>query len=159
MQASTKKILREICLIFFAVYVIVLAYFLFFSDGYGRTTMYEDFRYNLIPFQEIKRFYIYSANVGIVASITNIAGNVVAFMPFGALIRWVRDKKTGPFVAIGYTFLFSLAIELVQLVTRVGVFDVDDLILNTLGGLIGYLCYFILALFDRRIHDEKQAKQ
>ena len=36
-----------------------------------------------------------------------------------------------------YCFLFSLGIELLQLATRVGVFDVDDLLLNTLGGLLG----------------------
>lgn len=158
MQASSKIVLRKICLVLFAVYVMILAYFLFFSDGYGRTTVYDEFRYNLIPFQEIKRFYIYSAKVGIVASITNIAGNVVAFMPFGALIRWVRNKKTSLWIACGYTFLFSLAIELVQLVTRVGVFDVDDLILNTLGGLAGYAGYMILAYIDRRIRDERQKK-
>lgn len=158
MQASSRIVLRKICLVLFALYVIVLAYFLFFSDGYGRTVVHEEYRYNLIPFQEIKRFYIYSGRVGIVASITNIAGNVVAFMPFGALIRWVRNKRTSAFAALGYTFLFSLAIELVQLVTRVGVFDVDDLILNTLGGLMGYLCYYVLACIDRRYRNERQKK-
>ncbi len=158
MKDSSKAILRRVCLVLFAVYVITLAYFLFFSDGYGRTTMYETFRYNLEPFKEIKRFYIYSARVGLIASVTNIAGNVVAFMPFGALIRWVRNKKTSVFVAVGYTFLFSLCIELVQLVTRVGVFDVDDLILNTAGGLIGYIGYYILASIDRRYRDERKEK-
>lgn len=158
MRASSKFILRRICLVLFTAYVIVLAYFLFFSDGYGRTVTYEEYRYNLIPFQEIKRFYIYSGRVGIIASITNIAGNIVAFMPFGALIRWVRNKRTNAFLATGYTFLFSLAIELVQLVTRVGVFDVDDLILNTLGGLLGYICYYVLACIDRRLRNERKKK-
>lgn len=158
MQASSKVLLRKICLVLFAIYVIVLAYFLFFSDGYGRTVIHEEYRYNLQPFQEIKRFYIYSTRVGIIASITNIAGNVVAFMPFGALIRWVRNKKTSALAAIAYTFFFSLSIELVQLVTKVGVFDVDDLILNTLGGLLGYICYYILACIDRRHRDEGKEK-
>lgn len=158
MKASSKVVLRKICLVLFAIYVMILAYFLFFSDGYGRTVTYEEYRYNLVPFQEIKRFYIYSARVGIVASITNIAGNIVAFMPFGALLRWVRNQKTSAFAALGYTFLFSLAIELVQLVTRVGVFDVDDLILNTLGGLLGYICYYVLACIDRRRRNERKEK-
>ncbi|MDE5966671.1 MAG: VanZ family protein [Lachnospiraceae bacterium] len=157
MQASSKIVLRKICLALFAGYVLVLAYFLFFSDGYGRTTVYEEYRYNLIPFQEIKRFYIYSANVGMIATITNIGGNILAFMPFGALIRWVRNKKTSIVVATGYTFLFSLAIELVQLVTRVGVFDVDDLILNTLGGVFGFLVYMALAVLDKRVHNKLHA--
>jgi glycopeptide antibiotics resistance protein len=36
---------------------------------------------------------------------------------------------------------FSFAVEVVQLVLKLGCFDVDDLILNTVGGLIGYLIY------------------
>ena len=38
----------------------------------------------------------------------------------------------------------SLFIESVQLLTRVGSFDVDDLILNTLGGILGYVLFYIL---------------
>ena len=40
-----------------------------------------------------------------------------------------------------YTFGLSLAIELIQLVSKVGSFDVDDLMLNTLGGVLGYLTF------------------
>ena len=71
-------------------------------------------------------------------------------MPFGALIRWVVDRKMHWYQAVGYTFLFSLCVELLQLVAKVGVFDVDDLILNTLGGLAGFWCYYILLLMNRR---------
>lgn len=150
MDTSKKKILRKICMVLFFIYVIVLAYFVFFSDGYGRTVIHDEYRYNLHLFSEIKRFYVYSTNVGIVASVTNLAGNIVAFMPFGALIRWVRNKKTSLLCATVHTLLFSLTIEFVQLVTKVGVFDVDDLVLNTIGGILGYACYFILATINRR---------
>ena len=50
-------------------------------------------------------------------------------------------KKTGFIRILIYTFLFTLCIESLQLVTRVGVFDVDDLLMNTLGGLAGWVCY------------------
>ena len=128
---DSRKKFRILCLILFVIYVLAIIYFLLLSDIYGRTEGYLDYRYNLIPFLEIKRF-IHSAISG--GSIhfrdvcINLIGNVVAFVPFGALVRWARNKKTGAFVAILYTFLFSLCIELVQLVTKVGVFDVDDLI-------------------------------
>ena len=42
-----------------------------------------------------------------------------------------------------YTFGLSLAIELIQLVSKVGSFDVDDLMLNTLGGVLGYLTFVL----------------
>ena len=158
---DSRKKFRILCLILFVIYVLAIIYFLLLSDIYGRTEGYLDYRYNLIPFLEIKRF-IHSAISG--GSIhfrdvcINLIGNVVAFVPFGALVRWVRNKKTGAFVAILYTFLFSLCIELVQLVTKVGVFDVDDLILNTLGGLLGFWIYYILLLINRRSEQNAERK-
>ena len=53
------------------------------------------------------------------------------------------------------SFDLSLAIEIIQLLTRVGSFDVDDLILNTLGGVIGYiLCAIVWR--ERRKHPRSQ---
>ena len=120
----------------------LLVYFLLLSDGFGRMDGYSQYRYNLIPFREIVRFIKYWEYIDFFSVVVNLLGNVVAFMPFGALIRW--------FQAVGYTFLFSLCVELLQLVAKVGVFDVDDLILNTLGGLLGFIVYYLLLLINRR---------
>lgn len=150
---ESRKRFRTICLIFFTIYVLGIVYFLLLSDIYGRIEGYTDYRYNLIPFLEIRRFLHSAFNGGSIDYIDvfiNLVGNVVAFIPFGALIRWVRNCKTGFFIAVLYTFLFSLAIELIQFFTKVGVFDVDDLILNTCGGAIGYICYRILRFLDRK---------
>lgn len=150
---ESRKRFRTICLIFFAIYVLGIVYFLLLSDIYGRIEGYTDYRYNLIPFLEIRRFLRSAFNAGSIDYFDvfiNLVGNVVAFIPFGALIRWVRNCKTGFFIAVLYTFLFSLAIELIQFFTKVGVFDVDDLILNTCGGAIGYICYRILRFLDRK---------
>lgn len=137
-----KNYMRPLCVTLFMIYVCVLTYFVFLSDGFSRVQGYSTYRYNLTPFLEIKRFL--ASNLSFKYIFINVAGNVAAFMPFGALLRWVRNKKTGWFIATFYTFIFSLVIESVQLVTKVGVFDVDDLMLNTLGGLLGYICYAIL---------------
>lgn len=150
---SKRERFRILCLILFILYVIAIVYFLLLSDIYGRTEGYLNYRYNLIPFLEIKRFIYSAVNGGSIHAgdvFVNLVGNIVAFIPFGALLRWVRNKKTGAGIAVLYTFLFSFIIESIQLVTKVGVFDVDDLILNTIGGAIGYLCYRILRAIDRR---------
>ncbi len=47
------------------------------------------------------------------------------------------------------SFEMSLLVELIQLVTRVGSCDVDDMILNTLGGMIGCLCFKILFFWHK----------
>ena len=128
----------------------LLVYFLLLSDGFGRMDGYSQYRYNLIPFREIVRFIKYWEYIDFFSVVVNLLGNVVAFMPFGALIRWVIDRKIRWFQAVGYTFLFSLCVELLKLVAKVGVFDVDDLILNTLGGLLGFIVYYLLLLINRR---------
>lgn len=151
-----RKIIRMISRICFIVYMIVLVYFLLLSDGFGRSEGYSHYRYNLVPFQEIVRFIKYRAYINFSSVVINLLGNVVAFMPFGALIRWVVDRKMRWFQATGYTFLFSLCVELLQLVAKVGVFDVDDLILNTLGGLIGFWIYYLLLLINRRSEQDER---
>lgn len=145
-----RRMIRAISRVCFVVYMACLVYFLLLSDGFGRIEGYSGYRYNVVPFQEIMRFIRYRDYIDFMSVVINLLGNVVAFMPFGALIRWVVDRKMHWYQAMGYTFLFSLSVELLQLVAKVGVFDVDDLILNTLGGLIGFWGYYILLLINRR---------
>jgi len=48
---------------------------------------------------------------------------------------------------------FSLTVELLQLLFKVGIFDVDDIIMNTIGGMIGYFCFFIVHKIYRSFHN------
>ena len=77
---------QKVCWIFFAAYLVLLIYFMFFSDGFGRAPHVE-YAYNLVLFKEIKRFYIYRDIVGTEAFLLNTAGNVVCFMPFGFFLQ------------------------------------------------------------------------
>lgn len=67
--------------------------------------------------------------------------NFLLFVPLGILIPWVWKYFRGIFRTTVIGFFVSLAIETVQIVTRRGYFDVDDVILNTLGALVGYLIF------------------
>ncbi|MCR5702597.1 MAG: VanZ family protein [Lachnospiraceae bacterium] len=143
-----RTIIRIISRILFVIYMIFLVYFLFLSDGFGRHSGKDT--YNLVPFREIQRFVVYWNQIGFYYASINLLGNVVAFMPFGALIRWVLNKRVRWYEAGLYTLLFSLMVEICQRIMMVGVFDVDDIILNTTGGLLGFLVYYILLLINRR---------
>lgn len=132
-------------------YLILLFYFLFFSEGLGRINTESEYRYNLTLFREIKRFIEYRDILGFRAVFLNLAGNVIAFMPFGFLWPLLRDYRTNWFVTTTSAFLFSLFAESVQLVLKLGSFDVDDLLLNTIGGLLGYIvCMLYKRLRGRR---------
>jgi len=74
----------------------------------------------------------------------NIGGNIVGFIPLGLLLPLLFFRSGKGLKSIAATFLISLSFETIQLYTGRGVFDVDDLLLNTLGGLTGYLLYLLL---------------
>ena len=137
--------IRRMGIVLFAVYVILLIYFLFFSEEYGRVAQAERvYRYNLVPFVEIRRFWVYREQLGAFAVFTNIFGNVIGFLPFGFILPVIFRRMNSGFLICISGFILSLTVEVIQLVTKVGCFDVDDLFLNTLGGLLGYLTYFII---------------
>ena len=111
----------------------------------------ENYRYNLVPFKEIERFWIYRQELG-VHSFFNLAGNILGFMPAGFFIPMLWEEKKGFLFTVSVTFQMSLTVEVLQLLFRVGSFDVDDLILNTLGGILGY---FLLKKIERWRENEK----
>ena len=133
---------RIISIIIFVIYIIALCYFLFFAESMGRTTRGDEYHYNLQPLFEIKRIWRSSHILGMKYVILNFAGNVIAFIPFGYLLPKMVKKKPKLFHTVLFSFEFSLLVELTQLISRTGSFDVDVLILNTFGGLIGYILYY-----------------
>lgn len=93
MKQETKARIRVVGRILFLVYLLALVYFLFFAEEYGRRNFFElDYRYNLVPFQEIRRFWIYREKVGFLAAFLNLAGNVIGFLPFGFIVPVMHKK-------------------------------------------------------------------
>lgn len=130
--------------ILFFIYLLVLIYLLFFSERYGRTQGTGEYRYNLVPFAEIKRYIIYSDKFTSELFLINIVGNMLAFVPFGFFVPLVNSEHKNVLRVGLLSMVFSAIVEVVQLVSKVGSFDVDDIILNTLGGLVGALIYYII---------------
>ena len=140
-------------MVLFAAYLILLFYFLFFSEGLGRASTEAEYRYNLTLFREIKRFIEYRHVLGYKAVFLNVVGNVIAFMPFGFLLPPLMNYKTNWFVTTIWAFLFSLFVETIQLFFRLGSFDVDDMLLNTIGGLLGYIICILLKVTKGKKRD------
>jgi glycopeptide antibiotics resistance protein len=70
--------------------------------------------------------------------IENLAGNIIGFSPFGIILPLLSKRFQKLSRVTLATFFLSLTFELIQLIFEFGSFDVDDLILNTIGGIIGY---------------------
>lgn len=93
----------------------------------------------LVPFQTT--WVCLSGQKGLEVGFENIAGNLLGFVLMGFLLpilfAYLHTRKR----VITTVFTISLLLELTQLLTGVGYCDIDDLIQNTLGGLIGYWLY------------------
>lgn len=160
MKEKNKKILTKAGWLLFYLYIILLSYFLFFSEYYGRANVGEDYRYNLEFLKEIKRFIQYREQLGFKSFAINIIGNVLAFVPFGFLLPQLKKIYRNLFIITFLTIIVSLSAELIQLVFKVGAFDVDDIMLNTLGGIIGYVLYVLWdAFLSRRRNNKKKGRK
>ena len=99
------------------------------------------------PFHALKLF-LKADNVALLKRLRYLEGaglNILLFVPFGYLLPllWKRADRWWKVVLCG--FVLSLLIELTQLVTHLGMFDLDDLMNNSLGAFLGWGC-FCLAL-------------
>lgn len=143
--------------VLFIAYLALLVYFMFFAESFGRDPVQRDYAYNLEPFKEIRRFYHYRNQVGMKAFLMNVVGNVIAFMPCGFFLPIVSRRGRRWYNTLLLVFGLSLCIEVTQLVCKVGSFDVDDLFLNTSGGILGYLINRIVQRL--RIRRKMHAKE
>ena len=93
---------------------------------------------NVVPFREITR----SLHTLTDHAVLNLLGNVVLFMPLGILLGLIFNQRGRVGLKIAFCgFFLSFSLETAQLLFMIGQFDVDDLLLNSLGGLLGYAMY------------------
>lgn len=143
-MSKSRKKSHPLVVLFFILYILLLFYLLFFSESYGRTIEERNYRYNLELFKEIKRFWNYRESLGWKTVILNLVGNIVAFVPFGFFLPMFFKFGRNFLGCVFASSFFSFFVESVQLATKVGAFDVDDIFLNTLGGLIGFFLYLFM---------------
>lgn len=143
----------------FGVYIVCLLYFLFFAESTGRTFEGRTYHYNLELFKEIGRFLSHRKSLGTTAVLLNVLGNVIAFVPFGFFLPSMSRKCRSMLHMTFLSFECSLVVESIQLVSKVGSFDVDDLLLNTIGGALGYLIFCCLNGIRRKYEETKEKGQ
>lgn len=127
----------------FALYAAFLLKLLLFSRAPG-----SERAVNLIPFATIAHFaFSHSPGTARVA-FANVVGNVLIFIPLGVYASWLRHRAAAWLTLVAVASV-SVAAEIIQGVFAVGTADVDDVILNCLGGLIGMLAFWLLSALLR----------
>ena len=135
----------------FLVYCGVMLWLLFGrSYGWVGGLTYEQMlrqNINLTPFLTIRNYWYvitHRTNAAMIPHcIINLGGNVILFIPAGWLLPRIWDKMRNFFRFFGACGLSILLIELLQLFSLLGSFDVDDLILNLFGMTLGFVYYHL----------------
>lgn len=136
-----KKFARPVLWTIFIIYCFVLVYVLFLSrgtrDGFTFAEYMRRFT-NFIPFKTIVEYVQRYIDGYRNLSVLNLLGNFVLFMPMGALLPCVI-RKLDRFWKVTLTVLgMVVMVEIVQGILRVGSVDIDDVLFNVVGAMIGY---------------------
>lgn len=138
LNTSKKFILHEeLLLLLFITYILFLFELVTSRDVYMNET-------NLVPFREMFRYPVGSENFN-----RQVIGNILLFMPFGFFATYYTKIKKISSISF-MSILVSLTIEVVQ--KYIGrSFDVDDIILNVVGGILGFLVYIGLDAIRKKL--------
>ena len=145
-----KETIKKCIILLFIIYCLALVYVLFLHNSYrvGLNTFGVKLftkehldMCNIIPFKTIVEYFEriknHTINTNIV--VTNLLVNLILFLPMGMAIPVLCEKKINKFWKfLIFIIILTCIIEIIQFVTLMGTTDVDDIILNTIGGCIGY---------------------
>lgn len=129
-KSNNEKLVfyKEFSSLLFIIYILLLYELL------TRSELNHNSGFNLAPFTEMFRY-----PVGSKGFYFNVVGNIVMFIPFGYFIStYIKPKKMLPILIV--SAISSATVEFVQ--SCIGrSFDVDDILLNVVGALVGFLLY------------------
>ena len=146
-----KETIKKVVATLFALYCVVLLYVLFLHNTYryefgaiGVNSYFSEEHMsmiNIVPFKTIfgyfQRLMNHTINTDIV--VRNLFVNLVLFLPMGMAVPVLFEKKINKFWKfLLFIVITTFAIEIIQFLTMRGTADIDDIILNSLGGCIGY---------------------
>lgn len=153
-----KRALRTIATLLFLFYLFVLLkvtlfrtsvtlFDVTFDENNGYVTSLETAfeRANFIPFYSVY-YYLISVQEPLEVGLVNVFGNILLFIPFGFLLPLAFRRFSRLRSALLVMALTSLLFEVIQMLMAIGHFDIDDVLLNAIGGVIGYGFFRLSAL-------------
>ncbi|MGX7394970.1 VanZ family protein [Carnobacterium mobile] len=153
------NIRREVILSTFIFYVILLVHLTVFREenriGNVELSIRSLDQINLTPF--VHTFKL-TEGVTLFDYYYNLYGNILWFIPMGFGTAYLMKKKPFFFKTLLIGFSVSFSIETMQFLFQTGIADIDDLIFNTTGTLVGLLLYIVSHWIYCKIRAEKERK-
>jgi len=141
-----KKVFKVIFAISFVFYMFVLFSILYLRPNFQHGWSY--FKYikysiNIIPFKNISRYItaLCTGSMNISTPITNLGGNLILLFPMGFYLPFFIKKIKKVITFSIWMIIIIFFLEVIQLCTGRGAFDIDDIILNTVGAILGFLIW------------------
>lgn len=146
---KTVSIKRELVLFIFVAYISAVFSVTIAPASLSGISEQVASSINFIPVMHTYKFYISTladpSGVNTAKALENIIGNLLLFIPFGMMLPCISPKFKKLQNIVAATFCCSLLIEFCQVI--LGYFDtyrtadIDDIILNTVSGVIGWLIF------------------
>ncbi|MCL2253103.1 MAG: VanZ family protein [Lachnospiraceae bacterium] len=121
-------------------------YFREIAAGWTKEVIFEGF--DSANFTLFKTIDMYVRRFDNPYSKLNLFGNLFAFIPFGFTMPIIHRRSNNLFVMLAHALVFIAGIEIFQLLTGFGAFDVDDILLNGLSAVIGWTIYIVYKRFN-----------
>lgn len=143
------NVFREVFINLFFLYFLIVIYFTFFKYGVLHLDLQVRNYANLVTLVETLKMFKDNF-MGLSNSLYNVLGNVLLFIPlgFGIPLLFKNHNKLGKITFYG--FAASLSIESLQYLTRTNFTDIDDVIFNTFGAILGFIIYNVFILIIER---------
>lgn len=143
--------LNKTMLVLFILYVAVVSYFTIFNREEGHS------RAILLRFDSLRD----AIRANSLEPLQHAILNAVMFIPIGILFPLILPSRLSSVIYVGgLGLMMSTTIEATQLLTRMGQCDVEDIVANTLGAVIGVILYKIfMALYGRRFEEDDEEEE
>ena len=114
------------------------------SNTWTKEVVWEGlFNANFTLGKSIKMYIRYFNKFPFWNGVANLFGNFIAFIPFGIFLPICYEDCRSFWKVLFFALMFVVFIEMFQLLSAFGIFDVDDILLNVSGAITGYLFYFL----------------
>ena len=139
--------IRKRFLLLFLIYLLAVGYVTLFSRSEGHS------RAILLRFDSIHD----AVQQKSLEPLRHVFLNAIMFIPIGILLPPINDEKLDSFMFVGALGLsLSTAIEATQMLLRIGQCDVEDIVANTVGAVLGLIFYKLYKSFFRREEEEEE---
>lgn len=136
------SVMREIAVNIFFIYFLGVLYFTVFKQGMISISFDKYSYINLVPLKETMKMFAENF-MGVGNAIYNVVGNILLFVPLGFFIPVLFKQADNLKKVLLYGFASSVSIEAIQYFTAINITDIDDVIFNTMGAGLGFICYRI----------------